>query len=102
MIKSKYYVSEKELTFNNHTFTATRVNNDQNGNVRYVIHGNDLHAIFGQTIPYQFKQYRGKWYSGGYIIQSFNLIHDFNLIEQRLQQRKERIQQEKLNRLMRK
>lgn len=72
MTKAKYFVSEQTITVGNLNILATRINNDYNGNPRYVLHGSDLEELFGE-IPAPFKKYRAKWYGGGYVIQSYNL-----------------------------
>lgn len=72
MTKAKYFVSEQAITLYGYTFTVTRINNDYNGNPRYVLHGSDLEELFGE-IPASFNKYRAKWYGGGYVIQSYNL-----------------------------
>lgn len=54
-----------------------RIDNDVNGNPRYVVHFSalgvnldDYGRISGLT------KYRAKWYGGGYVIQSYNLESD--------------------------
>lgn len=75
MTKAKYFVSEQTITLYGYTFTVTRINNDLNGNPRYVVSGHDLEALYGR-IPAPFKPYRAKWYGGGYVIQSYDIAGD--------------------------
>lgn len=82
MTKAKYFVSEQQHTLNGHTFTATRVTNDYYGNPRYVLHVNDLQAIFGE-VPAAFKRYKANWYGGGYVIQSYSLLNDLEAMLER-------------------
>jgi hypothetical protein len=56
-----------------------RIDNDLNGNPRYVTHFLDLGVKpndYGK-IP-GLSKYRGKWFGGGYVIQSYNLESDLN------------------------
>jgi hypothetical protein len=51
-----------------------RIDNDLNGNPRYVTHFLDLGIKpndYGK-VP-GLSKYRGKWFGGGYVIQSYNL-----------------------------
>jgi hypothetical protein len=56
-----------------------RIDNDLNGNPRYVTHFLDLGIKpndYGK-VP-GLSKYRGKWFGGGYVIQSYNLESDLN------------------------
>ena len=54
-----------------------RVNNDINGNPRYVFHFLNLADNYGTAVKIGnsigAKKYRAKWYGGGLVIQSYNL-----------------------------
>ena len=54
-----------------------RVNNDINGNPRYVFHFLNLAGSYGEAVrigkTVGAKKYRAKWYGGGLVIQSYNL-----------------------------
>lgn len=53
---------------------ATRVNNDVNGNPRWVVHFSDLgleRLEFNNV--YLFEKYRANWFGGAYIFQSHNI-----------------------------
>jgi hypothetical protein len=56
-----------------------RIDNDLNGNPRYVTHFLDLGIKpndYGK-VP-GLSKYRGKWFGGGYVIQSYNLESDLS------------------------
>lgn len=62
------------INVNGKEVTCYRVENDINGNPRYVIHFLDLGIRpedYGK-IP-GLRRYRGKWFGGGYVIQSYSL-----------------------------
>lgn len=56
-----------------------RVNNDVNGNPRYVIHYLDLHNDYNEALKisrkFGGKVYRGKDFGGGIVFQSYSLRH---------------------------
>ena len=56
-----------------------RVNNDVNGNPRYVIHYLDLHDDYNEALKisrkFGGKVYRGKDFGGGIVFQSYSLRH---------------------------
>ena len=58
-----------------------RVNNDTNGNPRYVIHYLDLHNDYNEALKisrkFGGKVYRGKDFGGGIVFQSYNLDYTF-------------------------
>ena len=76
MSKKKYYVSEKVVKVLGKDILATRVNNDVNGNPRWVVHFSDLGLSLQE---YQstniFTKYRANWFTGGYIFQAHNIQH---------------------------
>jgi hypothetical protein len=57
-----------------------RVNNDSNGNPRYVIHFLALALDYDTALKVArkggFKVYRGKEFGGGFVIQSYNIESD--------------------------
>jgi hypothetical protein len=69
--------TETTVTVNGEEITAYRIDSDVNGNPRYVVHflalGIDLDD-YGK-IP-GLTKYRGKWFGGGYVFQSYNLESD--------------------------
>ena len=57
------------------------VNNDANGNPRYVIHYLDLHDDYNEALKisrkFGGKVYRGSDFGGGLVFQSYSLNHTF-------------------------
>ena len=57
------------------------VNNDVNGNPRFVIHYLDLHDDYDEALKigrkFGGKKYRGKDFGGGIVFQSYSLNHTF-------------------------
>jgi len=55
-----------------------RVNNDTNMNPRYVFHflelDTDYNKAHKKALSIGAKIYRGKWFGGGFVIHSYNLI----------------------------
>lgn len=77
MSKSKYYVSEKTVEVLGQKILATRVNNDVNGNPRWVVHfsdlGLELNHYQDMLHVFGFKKYRANWFGGGVVFQSYNI-----------------------------
>jgi hypothetical protein len=87
---------------NNITFT--RINNDVNGNPRYVVHflaliteqesnstpndWNRIRSLYNLALDksraFGGKKYRAKSYGGGIVFQSYNLREDLNIINEKL------------------
>tara|TARA_R110002153_G_scaffold7010_2_gene31747 strand:+ start:332 stop:613 length:282 start_codon:yes stop_codon:yes gene_type:complete len=62
-----------------------RVNNDSNGNPRYVIHwgafgANDYNEALALAKSIGFKAYRGKEFGGGFVTSSYNLENEAEAI----------------------
>ena len=61
-----------------------RVNNDVNGNPRYIIHFLDIADTYAEALNISRKiggkKYRGKDFGGGIVIQSYNLHTDLEHI----------------------
>lgn len=85
-----YKIANTETIYTNggRSFTFYRIDNDTNGNPRYVVHfltlGIEL-ADYGKRTP-KIKRsglavYRAKWFGGGYVFQSYNLKSDANELE---------------------
>lgn len=70
----------------------TRVNNDINGNPRYVFHFLELANNYGEALKLAKKiggkKFHNKQYGGGIVIQSYNLQRDIELIEEILNETK--------------
>ena len=80
MIKNYRYeetvkVQEKEIT-------AFIIDNDNNGNPRYVVHFLNLNIKLSDydniNKLYGFNKYRSKWFSGGVVFQSYNIEDTLN------------------------
>ncbi len=56
---------------------AFRIENDNNGNPRYVVHFSDLGISLWDYDDinklYGFKKYTAKWFGGGVVFQSYNI-----------------------------
>ena len=56
---------------------ALRIENDNNGNPRYVVHFSDLGISLWDYDDinklYGFKKYTAKWFGGGVVFQSYNI-----------------------------
>lgn len=61
-----------------------RVDNDVNGNPRYVIHYHILAFNYNEALikarKIGGKKYRAKWFGGGIVFSSYNLKHDLKII----------------------
>lgn len=73
----------KDITLKNgETITAYQVDNDVNGNPRYVVHFLDFGIDLGEYDSIHTKKllrkaggkiYRAKWFGGGYLFSSYNI-----------------------------
>lgn len=73
---ANYNYNRKHI-INNNEITTYKINNDANGNPRYVVHFLDLNiklADYGR-IP-NLRKYRAKWFGGGYVFTSYNIEQD--------------------------
>jgi len=70
-------------TFNGHEFF--RVNNDVNGNPRYVLHFLAFASNYSEAYTIAraagFKEYRGKNFGGGFVTQSYSLPETCSFIQ---------------------
>ena len=62
------------VTVDGMEYTVNSINNDINGNARYVIHylAFDIDN-YDDVSKYGFRKYRGKWFGGGIVFQAVNL-----------------------------
>ena len=62
------------VTVHGEQYTVYPINNDVNGNRRYVMHylAFDI-PNYDSVGKYGFKKYRGKWFGGGIVFQAVNL-----------------------------
>ena len=72
------------IKVNNKDVEYFRVNNDVNGNPRYIIHfleiDNDYNTALNISRKIGGKKYRAKWFGGGIVVQSYNLEADLQHI----------------------
>jgi hypothetical protein len=73
---------ETITTKDNHAYTFERVNNDVNGNPRYIVHwldlGLDTYEHTPETRKAGLSKYRAKSYGGGFVFSSYNLQNTAN------------------------
>lgn len=76
MKKNFKYV--ETVTVNGNEIEAFRIDNDNNGNPRYVVHFSDLGVSLWDYDSinklYGFSKYRAKWFGGGVVFQSYNIV----------------------------
>lgn len=78
-------ISEEMVVVNGEPIPVCKVDYDVNGNARYVVHfvslgikSKDYGIIPGLT------KYRAKWYGGGYVFQSVNLVKDLEWMQEKV------------------
>ena len=75
---------ENTIKVNNKDVEYFRINNDINGNPRYVIHfleiDNDYNTALNISRKIGGKKYRAKWFGGGIVVQSYSLQTDLEHI----------------------
>jgi hypothetical protein len=103
----KVYTNEETINVNGHEVTAYKVNHDQNGNPRWVVHFLNLltdeecetahaeaHARSTFTLGTELMfekalkkartvggvKYRAKWFGGGIVFQSYNIAEDIKQV----------------------
>jgi hypothetical protein len=73
----KNYKYIETVTVGNEEIEAFRIDNDSNGNPRYVVHFRDLGIGLWDydniNKLYGFKKYTAKWFGGGVVFQSYNI-----------------------------
>ena len=72
---NKNYISKKTYNIDGNDITTFKINNDTNGNPRYVVHFLSLNIDDYKNINslYGFNKYRAKWFGGGVVFQSFDI-----------------------------
>ena len=70
-------IQTEYITINDQEIPYYQIDNDVNGNPRYVVHFYELGVKLEDygKIP-GLTKYRAKWFGGGYVIQSYNLESD--------------------------
>ena len=65
------------ITIDGNVIKYWRVNNDANGNPRYVVHYQSIASTYDEAVAKARKiggkAYNAKWFGGGIIFQSYNL-----------------------------
>jgi hypothetical protein len=73
--------TQEVIKVNGEEISYYRIDNDVNGNPRYVVH---FYALGVELADYGkiqgLKKYRAKWFGGGYVIQSYNLESDLEYL----------------------
>lgn len=76
-VEKRNYIDKGIEVINGREIEWFKIENDTNGNPRYVVHFADLGV---QTNDYGkikgLKKYRAKWFGGGYVIQSYSIRLD--------------------------
>lgn len=82
----KNYTQKLDIETVKGTVTAFKVNNDINGNPRWVIHYLDLFDSYenNERLKHGLTKYRAKWFGGGYVKTSFNIENDIKDIAKNL------------------
>lgn len=77
MTKNKYHVSTSIVEVDGAYYEVDRINNDVNGNPRYVVHFRDFNMSLDdyQTNRYDVRKYRAKWYGGGILFTTYSIEH---------------------------
>ena len=77
-------VREAKETINGRAIPIYRINNDIDGNPRYVIHFIDIANTYKEALGISRgiggKVYRAKWFGGGIVFKSYNLRDDLSMI----------------------
>ncbi len=75
-------MQKSTIEINNKTIEYFRIDNDINGNPRYVVHFLELHNDYNEAInlarAFGGKKYRAKWFGGGIVFQSYNVLSDLS------------------------
>ena len=79
---TKNYVYKEITTVQGKEIEVFRIENDVNGNPRYVVHFMDLNIKLADydniNKLYGFKKYRAGWFGGGVVFQSYNIEDTLN------------------------
>ena len=78
------YNNKDTFTINGNEVTTYRINNDVNGNPRYVIHFLDIANDYNESLSIarniSGKKYTAKWFGGGIVFSSYNVLEDLKRI----------------------
>ena len=71
-------------TINGNVIKYWRINNDTNGNPRYVVHFLSIAPTYEEALvkaqKIGGKAFKAKWFGGGLVFKSYNLSHELSLI----------------------
>ena len=78
------YSSKDTFTINENEVTTYRVDNDVNGNPRYVIHFLDIADTYNESLSIirsiGGRKYTAKWFGGGLVFSSYNTLEDLKRV----------------------
>lgn len=82
----KNYTRKLDIETVKGTVTAFKINNNINGNPRWVIHYLDLFDNYenSERLKHGLRKYRARWFGGGYVMSSFNIEGDIKKIAESL------------------
>lgn len=86
MSKAKYHISTDIVEVDGEYYEVDRINNDVNGNPRYVVHFREFGLSLDdyQTNRYDVRKYRAKWYGGGIVFTSYNIENSIRFERDRI------------------
>ena len=80
----KNYNGKDTFTINGNEVTTYRINNDVNGNPRYVIHFLDIADTYNESLSIirsiGGRKYTAKWFGGGLVFSSYNTLEDLKRV----------------------
>ena len=78
------YNNKDTFTINGNEVTTYRINNDVNGNPRYVIHFLDVANNYNEALniirSIGGRKYTAKWFGGGIVFSSYNILEDLKKV----------------------
>ena len=78
------YNNKDTFTINGNEVTTYRINNDVNGNPRYVIHFLDVANNYNEALniirSIGGRKYTAKWFGGGIVFSSYNVFEDLKKV----------------------
>ena len=78
------YNNKDTFTINGNEDTIYRINNDENGNPRYVIHFLDVANNYNEALniirSIGRRKYAAKWFGGGIVFSSYNILEDLKKV----------------------
>lgn len=82
----KNYTQKIDIDTVKGTVTAFKVNNDVDGNPRWVIHYLDLFEKYenNERLEHGLRKYTARWFGGGYVLTSYNIKQSIQDIAERM------------------